>query len=87
MSRFLFQIAGVHVLLNMDGLSLSQVTQFTPNFAGSVAEWVQRCLPCRLKGIHVVNQPFIFNMVFALFKPFLLVGIKHSHLHFSHCDR
>ncbi|CAB0043013.1 unnamed protein product [Trichogramma brassicae] len=65
------QVCGVRVIVDMDGLSLSQVTHFTPSFAGAVAEFVQRCLPCRLKGIHIVNQPIIFNMVFAFFKPFL----------------
>lgn len=65
------QISGVHVIMNMDGLTLNHVTYFTPSFAATMTEWVQRCLPGRLKGIHIVNQPFIFNMVFALFKPFL----------------
>lgn len=75
-----FQVAGVRVIIDMEGLSLGQVTYFTPGFAAAVVEFVQRCLPCRLKGIHIINQPFIFNMVFALFKPFLhvsLVFINH----------
>lgn len=28
-------------------------------------------MPLRIKAIHIVNQPKLFNIVFALFKPFL----------------
>ncbi|KAF5300287.1 hypothetical protein FQA39_LY11144 [Lamprigera yunnana] len=65
------QVAGVHVLLDMNGLSLSQVWQFTPTFAKTVLEFVQECVAIRLKGIHIVNQPFIFKMLWAIFKPFI----------------
>ncbi|XP_017792875.1 PREDICTED: alpha-tocopherol transfer protein-like isoform X2 [Habropoda laboriosa] len=80
------QIGGVHVMLNMDGFTLTHVTHITPTFAATVMEWVQRSLPCRLKGIHVVNQPFIFNMVYAIFKPFLMEKTR-KRLHFHGTNR
>lgn len=58
----------------MAGFSLSHATHITPSFAAAMTEWIQRSLPCRIKGIHIVNQPFIFKMVYAIFKPFLLVS-------------
>ncbi|KAG6798242.1 alpha-tocopherol transfer protein isoform X1 [Apis mellifera caucasica] len=80
------QICGIHTIINMAGFSLSHVTHITPSFAAAMTEWIQRCLPCRIKGIHIVNQPFIFKMVYAIFKPFLLEKTR-KRLHFHGTDR
>lgn len=81
------QVAGAIALLDTDGLGLGHVYHFTPSFAGRVVEWVQDCLPTRLKAVHVVNQPYIFNMIFALFKPFMREKLRNRiHLHGSDRD-
>ncbi|GLV42470.1 uncharacterized protein CBL_03207 [Carabus blaptoides fortunei] len=80
------QIAGANVIFDMDGLSLQQTWQFTPPFAKRIVDWIQDAIPLRIKSLHVVNQPYIFNMVFALFKPFLREKLK-SRIHFHGTDR
>ncbi|KAK0077278.1 hypothetical protein PV326_010165 [Microctonus aethiopoides] len=70
------QIAGAVVIFDMDGLSLQQTWQFTPPFAKRIVDWLQDAVPLRIKNIHIVNQPYVFNMVFALFKPFLRSKLK-----------
>lgn len=65
------QIAGAVVIFDMDGLTLQQTWQFTPPFAKRIVDLLQDAMPMRLKNLHIVNQPYVFNMVFALFKPFL----------------
>ncbi|XP_021922035.1 alpha-tocopherol transfer protein-like isoform X2 [Zootermopsis nevadensis] len=65
------QVAGAVLIFDMEGLSLQQVWQFTPPFAKRIVDLLQDAIALRIKNIHVVKQPYIFNMVFALFKPFL----------------
>lgn len=33
-------------------------------------------MPIRLKAVHIVKEPFVFNMVFQLFKPFIQEKLK-----------
>ncbi|KMQ95843.1 alpha-tocopherol transfer [Lasius niger] len=76
------QIAGAHIILDVEGLSLSHVTYITPSFAKMLVDFVQKCLPLRLKSIHIVKQSFFFNMAFTIFKPFLEEKIrKRIHFH------
>lgn len=71
------QVAGAIVIFDMDGLSLQQTWQFTPQFAKRIVDWLQDAVPLRIKGIHIINQPKIFQVVFALFKPFLREKLKN----------
>ncbi|XP_058824634.1 retinaldehyde-binding protein 1 isoform X1 [Topomyia yanbarensis] len=65
------QVHGAVVIFDMDGLTMQQAWQFTPPFAKRIVDWLQDAVPLRIKGIHIINQPKIFNIVFALFKPIL----------------
>ncbi|KAK1119977.1 hypothetical protein K0M31_012707 [Melipona bicolor] len=80
------QIAGVVVIFDMDGLTLQQAWQFTPAIAKRIIDWLQDSIPMRVKNIHIINQPYVFNMVFALFKPILREKLRRR-LIFHGTDR
>lgn len=75
------QVGGVHVILDMEGFTINHVMQFSPMVAKMIMDFVQDCAATRLKGIHVVNQPYVFNMAYQIFKPFIGQKLK-SRLHF-----
>ncbi|KAF7991276.1 hypothetical protein HCN44_002838 [Aphidius gifuensis] len=65
------QVNGTRCIIDLDGLTLSQVLYFKPSHAAAIVEWFQSAFPGRLKSIDIINHPYIFNMVFAIIKPFL----------------
>lgn len=38
------QIAGAEVIFDMDGLTMQQAWQFTPQFAKRIVDWLQVCV-------------------------------------------
>lgn len=70
------QIAGIVVILDMAGLSLNHAKFFTPYYAKRMVELVQETFPLRFKGFHIVNEPFYFDAVVMVLKPFLKDKIR-----------
>ena len=70
------QINGVVVIMDFDGLSLKQVSALSPAFSMKLLGFIQDAMPLRLKEVHMVKQPFIFNMVWAIFKPLIREKLK-----------
>jgi retinaldehyde-binding protein 1 len=65
------QVRGVVVIMDFDGLGLSQVRSLTPSFSKRLLTFIQDAMPIRMKQVHIINEPTIFKMVWALFKPFI----------------
>lgn len=65
------QVNGFITIIDLYRLTLKQVMQCTPGIASMYMEWVQQCMPLRLKAVHIVNNPKVFEVLFAFFRPFL----------------
>lgn len=65
------QIRGVVVIMNFDGLGMRQVRALSPAFSKRLLTFIQYAMPLRMKEVHIINQPFLFKMVWSLFKPFI----------------
>lgn len=70
------QIAGLVVILDMSGLALNHAKFFTPYYAKKTVQLVQETFPLRFKGFHIVNEPFYFDAIMAVLKPFLKEKMK-----------
>lgn len=67
----LSQICGAVVIIDVEGLPMGHIMHFTPNFAAMLLDYVQECICVRLKAVHIVNNSYIFNILFNIFKPFI----------------
>ncbi|XP_017857918.1 PREDICTED: alpha-tocopherol transfer protein-like [Drosophila arizonae] len=78
------QVRGVVCIMDFDGLAMKQVKALSPSFSKRLLTFIQEAMPLRMKEVHIVKQPFIFNMVWTLFKPFIKEKLnKRMHFHGS----
>jgi hypothetical protein len=57
----------------------------SPSFAMTLLLYIQEAMALRLKEVHIVRQPFLFNMVWPMFKQF--VGDKLKKRLFFHGNK
>jgi len=70
------QVAGVVTVVDMTGFGLAQAMQVSVDYVRSVAAVIQNTFPLRFREIHVINESYLFDIVFALIKPFLSETIR-----------
>ncbi|XP_062705817.1 alpha-tocopherol transfer protein-like [Aedes albopictus] len=76
------QIGGLVVLLDMAGLGFAHARYLSPHLARKTVEVVQEAFPMRFKAFHVLHEPFYFDAILAVLKPFLKDKIRRRiHLH------
>uniref|UniRef100_A0A182NES0 CRAL-TRIO domain-containing protein n=1 Tax=Anopheles dirus TaxID=7168 RepID=A0A182NES0_9DIPT len=76
------QIGGLVVLLDMSGLGFAHARYLSPHLAKKTVEVVQEAFPLRFKAFHVLHEPFYFDAILAVLKPFLKDKIRRRiHLH------
>lgn len=77
-------ISGQTVLVDVQGLSMLQLSQATPSLLKKIAAAIKEAYPVRQKGIHFINPPTGFEALYKLFQTFLSEKLsKRLHIHNS----
>ena len=61
----------IHDLANVSFPTVFKLAQTEQVRRGTFVELLQDCFPGRLKGIHLVNQPWYMSLVLGLVRPFM----------------
>ncbi|KAL1123714.1 hypothetical protein AAG570_001487 [Ranatra chinensis] len=79
------QVTGTVVIFDLAEFSIIQQARIaTPTSAWHLAMIAQDKIPLRVKAVHVLNQPFYFSALYAVFRPFLKKKLrKRIYLHGS----
>ncbi|KAI4465980.1 alpha-tocopherol transfer protein-related [Holotrichia oblita] len=70
------QVRGSVVIMDYKGLGMKQVGALSPSFSMKLLSFIQDAMPLRLKEIHMINEPFIFSLVWKIFQPFIKEKLK-----------
>ncbi|TRY72381.1 hypothetical protein TCAL_04745 [Tigriopus californicus] len=70
------QVAGLVMVVDLAGFCFSHIMNVSKDHVRSVANIIQNTFPLRFREIHIVNESYLFDIVFALIKPFLSETIR-----------
>ncbi|KAG8271607.1 hypothetical protein J6590_059082 [Homalodisca vitripennis] len=65
------QVLGGRVIWDLEGLTMAHYWQISPAIVQKVIEIMVTSFPMKVHSIHIVNESWVFDMIFSMFKPFL----------------
>ena len=68
---------GIVALIDMDGFGWDHMMQLSVDYIRNVVSLVQNSFPIRFREIHIIKESYLFDMTFALVKPFLSEKIRN----------
>lgn len=75
------QLKGVIFVMDFKNLGLYHSTQYTIPVIKRLFSLMQDCMPLRIKGFYVTNNPALFDILFAIAKHFMKTKlVRRTHL-------
>jgi len=71
------QISGIVAVVDMEGFGWHHITNLSVEYVRNVVALIQNSFPIRFREIHIVNESYLFDIVYALVKPFLSDKIRN----------
>ncbi|XP_077483825.1 alpha-tocopherol transfer protein-like [Amblyomma americanum] len=65
------QVLGVVLLVDYAEFTADKILSLSIGLIRRALEYIQDCMPMRMKAVHIVRQPYAFDLFFALIKPFI----------------
>ncbi|XP_077483106.1 alpha-tocopherol transfer protein-like isoform X2 [Amblyomma americanum] len=79
------QTAGVSILVDSDGFSLNSLLSCNLSLTRRFFEYLQDCMPMRLKGLHIIHESKAMDFLFAIMRPFIKRKLAER-IHFHGTD-
>ncbi|GIY00194.1 alpha-tocopherol transfer protein-like protein [Caerostris darwini] len=70
------QVCGYRIIFDLRGLTWTQLKMCTPSNMLLMIRSTQFCFPARYKGVHIISENKLFNLVWAVAHPLLTSKLK-----------
>ncbi|XP_050527190.1 alpha-tocopherol transfer protein-like [Daktulosphaira vitifoliae] len=79
------QILGGVVIFDLNGFNMQHACRITPKVVSVIFELIVSSIPMKTHAVHIINESWMFDTVFNLFKP--LLGKRNSEMLFFHSSK
>ncbi|XP_037572525.1 alpha-tocopherol transfer protein-like [Dermacentor silvarum] len=82
------QTIGIVIMVDYVGFTIDKVLSMSLGLIRRLLEYFQDCMPARLKAVHILNQPYAFDVIFAVVKAFIKSKMaERMHMHGENYER